>query len=195
LRLIATGAAPRRAPEIQNPAEPSAGFFRATGGGSVAKLNDHPRRGDQCNGAVLANAAAEPQGRPPMTRSTIAGVSILALVIAAAPAMAGERTAEATRVARKTSSPPKLASEDCETRMQKLDASTAEGEERLAEKNAVIAVCDNQYKRDSAIGTLVKQCAKYEEQPVVKQQFVAECQLAAFNYANALRALKAEYRQ
>ena len=34
---------------------------------------------------------------------------------------------------------------------------------------------------------------EYEEQPVVKQQFVAECQLAAFNYANALYSLKAEY--
>jgi hypothetical protein len=37
--------------------------------------------------------------------------------------------------------------------------------------------------------------AKDEEQPVVKQQFVAECQLAAFGYANALRTLKAEYRK
>jgi len=27
----------------------------------------------------------------------------------------------------------------------------------------------------------------------VKQQLVADCQLAAFNYANALYALKAEY--
>jgi hypothetical protein len=31
------------------------------------------------------------------------------------------------------------------------------------------------------------------ERPVIKQQFVAECQLAAFKYANALRWLKAEY--
>jgi len=29
----------------------------------------------------------------------------------------------------------------------------------------------------------------------VKQQMVAECQLAAFNYANALRTLKAEYKK
>jgi len=41
----------------------------------------------------------------------------------------------------------------------------------------------------------VKECAKFEEQPVVKQQFVAECQLAAFKYANALRALKMEYKK
>jgi hypothetical protein len=39
----------------------------------------------------------------------------------------------------------------------------------------------------------VKACGKYEEQPIVKQQAVAECQLAAFNYAEALRALKAEF--
>jgi len=30
---------------------------------------------------------------------------------------------------------------------------------------------------------------------VVKQQFVAECQLAAFKYANALRTLKMEYKK
>jgi hypothetical protein len=30
---------------------------------------------------------------------------------------------------------------------------------------------------------------------VVQQQLVAECQLAAFNYANALRTLKAEYKR
>ena len=41
----------------------------------------------------------------------------------------------------------------------------------------------------------MKECARYEEQPVLKQQFVAECQLAAFNYANALYTLKAEYRK
>ena len=45
----------------------------------------------------------------------------------------------------------------------------------------------------ATIERLVEQCAKYEEQPVVKQQFVAECQLAAFGYANALRTLKAEH--
>jgi hypothetical protein len=85
--------------------------------------------------------------------------------------------------------------EDCEARMQKLDASNAEGEERLAAKNDVIAFCTRQYARDETIKRLVKACAKYEEQPVVKQQAVAECQLAAFNYANALRTLKAEYKK
>ena len=39
----------------------------------------------------------------------------------------------------------------------------------------------------------MKECAKYEEQPVLKQQSVAECQLAAFSYANGLRTLKEEY--
>lgn len=76
-----------------------------------------------------------------------------------------------------------------------LDASQAEGEERLAEKREVIDYCYSQYKRDKTIERLVNDCAKYEEQPVVKQQSVAECQLAAFNYANALRTLKSDYRK
>ncbi len=79
--------------------------------------------------------------------------------------------------------------------MQTLDASPAEGEERLTEKHLVIEYCASQYKNDKTIERLVKECAKYQEQPVVKQQFVAECQLAAFNYANALYTLKAEYRK
>lgn len=90
---------------------------------------------------------------------------------------------------------PARAADDCEAMISKLDESKAEGEERLAEKNKVIGFCDRQYKRDKAIQALVKECAKYAEQPVLKQQFVAECQLAAFGYANALRTLKAEYRK
>jgi len=78
--------------------------------------------------------------------------------------------------------------------MQALEQSPAEGEERLAEKNAVIAVCAREYRRDAAIVRLVKECAKYEKQAVVQQQFVAECQLAAYNYANALRAAKSEFK-
>jgi hypothetical protein len=88
---------------------------------------------------------------------------------------------------------PSIASDDCGSRIQKLDASNAEGQERLDEKNAVIEFCSKQYKHDQAIIALLNACAKYEEQPVVKQQAVAECQLAAFNYANALRTLKTEY--
>ncbi len=84
---------------------------------------------------------------------------------------------------------------DCEASMQKLEASNAEGEERLREKNEVIELCARQYERDNAIKRLVRECAKFEEQPVVKQQLVAECQLAAFNYANALRTLKAEFKK
>jgi hypothetical protein len=112
---------------------------------------------------------------------------------AAAPDVADPQVAGKTRVPPKVASPPKSVKQDCETRMQKLDASTAEGEERLAEKDEVIGVCASQYRRDKTIGNLVNACRKYEEQPVVKQQFLAECQLAAFGYANALRALKAEY--
>lgn len=110
--------------------------------------------------------------------------AILALVVAMAPGHAEQA---------KRAAP--AASEDCEARIQKLEASTAEGEERLAEKNAVIAHCARQYRRDQTIVALVKECAKYEEQPVVKQQLLAECQLAAYGYANALRSLKAEYRK
>ena len=114
---------------------------------------------------------------PTMTRFILVCASILALVGATAPALAGERKAN----------------DDCEARMQKLDASNAEGQERLDEKNEVIDFCGRQFKRDNMIGRLVQECAKYEEQPVVKQQFVAECELAAFNYANALHTLKAEF--
>jgi len=52
-----------------------------------------------------------------------------------------------------------------------------------------------EYRHDKTIQRLANECAKYEEQAVVKQQSVAECQLAAFNYGNALYTLKAEYRK
>ena len=110
--------------------------------------------------------------------------AILALAIAVAPGHA-----EPARRAAPD------AGEDCETKIQKLEASTAEGEERLAEKNAVIAHCAGQYRRDQTIERLVRECRKYEEQPVVKRQLVAECQLAAYGYANAQRSLEAEFRK
>ena len=122
-------------------------------------------------------------------------VSMLALVAAADPAHAAEQTAGVKRVLPGVSSPPGLTRNDCETAIRKLDASEAQGEERLAEKQEVIDQCLGEYKHDKTVARLVQDCAKYEEQPVVKQQFVAECQLAAFNYANALRALKAEHRK
>lgn len=112
--------------------------------------------------------------KPIVTKHLFARVSIFALVTVVSPALAGD---------------------DCETRIEKLEASKAEGEERLAEKHEVIGFCASRYKHDEAIGRLVKECAKYEEQPVVNQQFVAECQLAAFNYANALHTLKEGYRK
>ncbi|MBU6464761.1 MAG: hypothetical protein KGK01_11650 [Bradyrhizobium sp.] len=111
-----------------------------------------------------------------MTGVVVTIASLLVLV-AATPSLAGEQTAK----------------EDCISRIQKLDTSNAEGQERLDEKNAVIAFCSNQYKHDRTIAELVKACARYEEQPVIKQQAVAECQLAAFGYAEALRTLKADY--
>ena len=119
-----------------------------------------------------------------MPKSTVSCAAILALVIAAAPAHAEQAKRAAPAV-----------SEDCEAKIQKLEASTAEGEERLAEKNAVIEICTKQYRRDKTVAALVRECAKYEEQPVVKQQLLAECQLAAYGYANALHSLKAEYRK
>jgi len=130
-----------------------------------------------------------------MTNSILCCVSILALVTAAAPAWSGEQAANGKQVLPSASSPTNSPEADCEARMQKLDESRAEGEERLAEKRLVIDYCASQYRNDKTIARLVKECARYAEQPVVKQQFVAECQLAAFNYANALYTLKAEYRK
>lgn len=130
-----------------------------------------------------------------MTNSILCCVSILALVTAAAPARSGDQAANDKRVSPVASSRTNSAAGDCEARIRKLDESQAEGDERLAEKDSVIDYCGSQYKTDKTIGRLVKECAKYEEQPIVKQQFVADCQLAAFNYANALYALKAQYRK
>jgi hypothetical protein len=129
-----------------------------------------------------------------MTKS-LCCVSVLALVIVAAPAGHGEQRAHNKRVSPSTASLRNSTGDDCETRLQKLDASQAEGEERLAEKNDVIGRCASEYKHDKTIQRLVNECAKYEEQAIVKQQSVAECQLAAFNYANALHTLKTEYRK
>jgi hypothetical protein len=117
---------------------------------------------------------------------------ILALVRATTPGFAGDGSARDIHLPRGAASRPVPTEDDCETRIQRLDASNAEGQERLDEKNVVIGFCANQYQHDKTIKQLVEMCAKYEEQPVVKQQLVAECQLAAFGYANALRTLKAE---
>jgi hypothetical protein len=130
-----------------------------------------------------------------MTNWILCCVSTLALVTAAAPARSGEQAANGKHILPGAVSPTYPAEGDCEAAMQKLDASQAEGEERLAEKHLVIDSCASQYKNDKTIERLAKECAKYEAQPIVKQQFVADCQLAAFNYANALYALKEEYRK
>jgi hypothetical protein len=134
-------------------------------------------------------------GKSAMTKSVLCCVSILALVTAATAAGADELAAKDRHVLRSASSVPNSTGYDCETRIRKFDASNAEGEERLAEKNGVIGHCASEYKGDKTIERLVKECARYEEQSIVKQQSVAECQLAAFNYANTLRTLKAEYRK
>jgi hypothetical protein len=128
-----------------------------------------------------------------MTKAVFIHGSVLALVTAILPAMGAAQAANQTAIPHSVASAPRGGEDDCETRIQKLEDSNAEGEERLAAKNEVIDFCARQYERDNTIKALVKACAKYEEQPVVKQQFVAECQLAAFTYANALRTLKMEY--
>jgi hypothetical protein len=110
-----------------------------------------------------------------MTKIMLCSLSMLVIVIAMTSASFGE------------------GNDDCEARMGKLDSSQAEGADRLAEKNSVIDYCGSQYKHDKTIQRLVKECAKYEEQPIIKQQFVAECMLAAYSYANALYAVKEEY--
>lgn len=128
-----------------------------------------------------------------MTNSVLRCISVFALVATASPAWPADHAANGKHATPGVAAATNSSEDDCETRMRKLDDSQAEGEDRLAEKNLVIDYCASQYKNDKTIARLVKECAKYVEQPVLKQQFVAECQLAAFNYANALSTLKAEY--
>ena len=130
-----------------------------------------------------------------MTNFILCCVSILVLATAATPSWSGGQAAKGKHVLPNAASPANSTEHDCEAKMRKLDASQAEGEERLREKNEVIGYCAGQYKNHKTIARQVKECAKYVEQPVVKQQFVAECQLAAFNYANALNTLKTKYRK
>jgi hypothetical protein len=131
-----------------------------------------------------------------MASTVVCFVSVIALVAATAPVRAVEQTTTPDKpVLRNASKPSNLTRDDCEARIEKLDGSDAEGEERLFEKRSVIEACFNQYKHDKTIVSLVLECAKYEEQPVVKRQFAADCQLAAFTYGNELRALKAQYRK
>ena len=122
-----------------------------------------------------------------MTKTVLCCVILIALVMAAAPVGAVEPAASRGAA--------HINPANCEDRIDELETSNAEGEERLVAKRAVIDACFNEFRRDKTIMSLVAQCAKYGEQPVVKQQFVAECQLAAFRYGNALRALKAQYRK
>ena len=149
----------------------------------------------ECQCASIPEKSDLRETKSTMNNCILCCASILALLTAATPACAGGKVAKDKHGLRDASSLQNSTEYDCETMLRKLDASGAEGEERLAEKNGVIGHCANQHKHDKTIQMLVKECAKYEEQPVVKQQSVAECQLAAFNYAKALNTLKAEYRK
>jgi hypothetical protein len=80
----------------------------------------------------------------------------------------------------------------CEAGIEKLDVSTAEGDERLTEKNGVLDRCAKAYARDKTSERLVKECTRYEAQAASAQQLAADCQLAAYRYVNALRLLKAQ---
>ena len=124
-----------------------------------------------------------------MIKAVLCCTSIFAFVTAVIPDRADAQAARNKQVSRSSTK------DDCEARIQKLAASQAEGVERLAEKEQAIERCAGEYKRDKTIVGLVNECKKYLEQPVVKQQAVAECELAAFNYANELRSLKVWYRK
>jgi hypothetical protein len=130
-----------------------------------------------------------------MAKSVVCCVFLVTLVAAAVPVRPLAQSAPDKPGSRSPSGQPNSAADDCEARIDRLDASDAEGEQRLFEKRKVINACFDQFKRDKTIISLVDECEKYEGQPVVKRQFAADCQLAAFRYGNALRALKAEYRK
>ncbi len=97
-------------------------------------------------------------------------LAYIALIVAAAPAFAGS-----------------VKVPDCESEIDKVTISDAEGQQKLDVMNTAINVCAAQFKRDKKITSLVRECAKSE----VEHQFVAQCQIAAFNYANALYGVKA----
>ena len=84
---------------------------------------------------------------------------LIALVAVAVPALSGQLSADDKRALPAAVSKTNSSEGDCEARMRKLDASQAEGEERLAEKNSVIDYCASQYKNDKTIARLVKECA------------------------------------
>ncbi len=124
-----------------------------------------------------------------MTRFILCCVSLLALAAAPAPASAQAKVKPAAPKA--APQPP----EDCADKIQKFEKSDAEGAERLAVKWEVVAFCDKEFKRDATVQRLVKDCAKYMDQPVLRQLLVTECQLAAYSYGNAMRMLKEDSRQ
>lgn len=114
-------------------------------------------------------------------------------VLVAVSLMSGgyPQVAEAKGAKRTTSSLPKSTDDNCESKINQSNVSEAEGEERLQEKNEALSFCASQYKGERKIDALVKDCRKYVSQSVVSQQAVADCQLAAYSYANAIAALRA----
>ncbi len=105
-------------------------------------------------GLVVGFASGLPILRTAMMRSLM-----IALVAVAVPALSGQLSADDKRALPAAVSKTNSSEGDCEARMRKLDASQAEGEERLAEKNSVIDYCASQYKNDKTIARLVKECA------------------------------------
>jgi hypothetical protein len=76
----------------------------------------------------------------------ISRFSLLCLtLIAAGPAFAGS-----------------VKTPDCESEIDEVEISDAEGQQRLDAMNTPINVCAAQYKRDKKIASLVRECAKYE---------------------------------
>ncbi len=74
----------------------------------------------------------------------------------------------------------------CRSEIEKLNRSTAEGQQRLTEKNHVIKVCADQFENSQTYLPLIATCRKYEGQPLVLQQLVADCVLSVYGFANAV---------
>lgn len=125
-----------------------------------------------------------------MTMLVLCALAASALV--AAPARAGAQSTKAKPFAPAAAAP---SDDDCAARIQKLEESGAEGAERLAAKWEVVAFCAKEFKGDKTVQRLVKECAKFLDQPVLRQLLVSECQLAAYGYGNAMRMLKEDARQ
>src|SRR5262249_27024078 len=99
----------------------------------------------------LCARKSDQRGKTTMTKGVLCCVSILALMAASPPVRAAEPGARDGPMVRGAASKSSRTGGDCEARMRKLEASDAEGEERLNEKHAVIDICDRQYRSDKTI--------------------------------------------